>query len=129
MKLPRNIAFNDVKNYSVNFDDLDDLIAFLTEECHFWQEVTNDLNITNQRLTSPYDSMLGYLNQLKSQMLKWKNECKSWSDQDWQNQVGSIFNGHTPYWYLVQNRQWIGRTHSFINAWVSAIKRSDQTGE
>lgn len=129
MKLPRNIAFNDVKNYSVNFDDLDDLIAFLTEECHFWQEVTNDLNITNQRLTSPYDSMLGYLNQLKSQILKWKNECKNWSDQDWQNQVGSIFNGHTPYWYLVQDRQWISRTHSFINAWVSAIKRSDQTGQ
>ena len=73
MKLPSSITFNDVKNYSVSFDDLDELIAFLYEESEFWQGVTDELSAVNQRLTSPYDSMLGHLNQLKSQMLQWKS--------------------------------------------------------
>ncbi len=128
MKLPSSITFNDVKNYSVSFDDLDELIAFLYEESEFWQGVTDELSAVNQRLTSPYDSMLGHLNQLKSQMLQWKSECKNWSEQDWQNQMRSYQNGHSPYWYLVQSRQWISRTHSFVGAWVSAIKHSAQAG-
>lgn len=128
MKLPSSITFNDVKNYSVSFDDLDELIAFLYEESEFWQGVTDELSAVNQRLTSPHDSMLGHLNQLKSQMLQWKSECKNWSEQDWQNQMRSYQNGHSPYWYLVQSRQWISRTHSFVGAWVSAIKHSAQAG-
>lgn len=129
MKLPSPITFNDATNYRVSFDDLDELVAFLHEESEFWQGITDELTALNQRLTSPYESMLGHMNQLKSQMLQWKRECKNWSEQDWQNQIRNLSNGHTPYWYLGQNRQWISRTHSFVGAWVSAIKRSAQAGE
>ncbi|QDF76328.1 hypothetical protein [Shewanella marisflavi] len=106
MKRVISVAFNDVANKHVNFEDLGTLYSFAKAQSKFWSEAAEKYkNANNHSLINSAN----YFNQLINLIDSWKESIETWDD----TQLNQQFNNNRNIFNNIR-QNWLWSGHPFL---------------